>query len=83
VGAINVPIIYFSVQWWNTLHQGSSISLTAAPKMAMTMLAGILIMTAAAWCYTIAVSLSRVQAIIVERERGASWLESLIAVPEA
>ena len=83
VGAINVPIIYFSVQWWNTLHQGSSISLTAAPKMAMMMVAGILIMTAAAWCYTIAVSLSRVQAIIVERERGASWLESLIALPES
>ena len=82
VGAINVPIIYFSVQWWNTLHQGSSISLTAAPRMAMMMVAGILVMTAAAWCYTIAVSLSRVQAIIVERERGASWLESLIAVPE-
>jgi len=78
VGAVNVPIIYFSVQWWNTLHQGSSISLTAAPKMAMTMLAGILIMTAAAWCYTIAVVLARVQAIIVERERGAGWLESLI-----
>jgi len=46
------------------------------------MAAGILVMTAAAWCYTIAVSLSRVQAIIVERERGASWLESLIAVAE-
>jgi heme exporter protein C len=78
VGAINVPIIYFSVQWWNTLHQGSSISLTVAPRMAMVMLAGILIMTAAAWCYTIAVALARVQAIIVERERGASWLESLV-----
>ncbi|HSC97600.1 MAG TPA: heme ABC transporter permease CcmC [Casimicrobiaceae bacterium] len=78
VGAINVPIIYFSVQWWNTLHQGSSISLTVAPKMAMTMVAGILIMTAAAWCYTLSVVLSRLQAIIVERERGASWLESLI-----
>ena len=78
VGAINVPIIYFSVQWWNTLHQGSSISLTAAPKMAMTMLAGILIMTAAAWCYAISVVLARVQSIIVERERGAGWLESLI-----
>ncbi|HWD36187.1 MAG TPA: heme ABC transporter permease CcmC [Casimicrobiaceae bacterium] len=78
VGAVNVPIIYFSVQWWNTLHQGSSISMTAAPKMAMTMFAGILVMTAAAWCYTIAVVLARVQAIIVERERGASWLESLI-----
>jgi hypothetical protein len=35
-------------------------------------------MTAAAWCYTISVVLSRVQAIIVERERGAGWLESLI-----
>jgi heme exporter protein C len=81
VGAVNVPIIYFSVRWWNTLHQGSSISLTAAPKMAMTMLVGILIMTAAAWCYTIAVTLARVQAIIVERERGASWLDSLIHLP--
>ena len=73
-----MPIIYFSVQWWNTLHQGSSISLTVAPKMAMTMVAGILIMTAAAWCYTIAIALARVQAIIVERERGATWLDSLI-----
>ena len=81
VGAINVPIIYFSVQWWNTLHQGSSISLTAAPKMAVMMLLGIVIMTAAAWCYTIAVTLARVQAIIVERERGASWLDSLIHLP--
>jgi heme exporter protein C len=81
VGAVNVPIIYFSVQWWNTLHQGSSISLTAAPKMAMTMLAGMLVMTAAAWCYTIAIVLARVQAIIVERERGAGWLESLIQFP--
>jgi hypothetical protein len=34
VGAINVPIIYFSVKWWNTLHQGASVSLNAAPKMA-------------------------------------------------
>jgi heme exporter protein C len=81
VGAVNVPIIYFSVQWWNTLHQGSSIGMTSAPKMAMTMFAGILIMTAAAWCYTIAMVLARVQAIIVERERGAGWLESLIRFP--
>jgi heme exporter protein C len=34
VGAVNVPIIYFSVKWWNTLHQGASVSLTAAPRMA-------------------------------------------------
>ena len=34
VGSVNVPIIYFSVIWWNTLHQGASVSVTAAPKMA-------------------------------------------------
>ena len=77
VGAVNVPIIYFSVQWWNTLHQGSSISLVAAPKMAAIMLTGMLVMTLAAWFYTIAVALVRVRAIILERERGAAWLFDL------
>ena len=42
VGAVNVPIIYFSVKWWNTLHQGASVSLTSAPTMAAVMLAGML-----------------------------------------
>jgi heme exporter protein C len=77
VGAINVPIIYFSVQWWNTLHQGSTISMTAAPKMASIMVTGLLLMTLAAWAYAIAVALIRVRAIIVERERGALWLSHL------
>jgi heme exporter protein C len=77
VGAVNVPIIYFSVQWWNTLHQGASVSLTAAPKMAATMLAGMLVMTVAAWAYAIAVSLTRARAIMLEREAGASWIGAL------
>jgi heme exporter protein C len=77
VGAINVPIIYFSVKWWNTLHQGSTVSMTAAPKMAAIMLTGMLLMTFAAWAYAIAVALVRVRAIIVERERGAMWLSQL------
>src|SRR5208282_3997747 len=34
VGAINVPIIYFSVKWWNTLHQGATISFARAPSIA-------------------------------------------------
>ncbi len=38
VGVVNVPIIYFSVKWWNTLHQGASVSLTSAPQMATIML---------------------------------------------
>ena len=77
VGAVNIPIIYFSVQWWNTLHQGASVSLSAAPKMASIMLLGMLVMTFAAWFYTIAVALWRARAIILERERGAGWMSAL------
>src|SRR5476649_193155 len=71
VGAVNVPIIYFSVKWWNTLHQGASVSLTSAPTMAVTMLTGMLVMAFAAWFYAIAITLIRVQAIIIEREKNA------------
>src|SRR5688500_18918531 len=44
VGVVNVPIIYFSVQWWNTLHQGASVSLTRAPSMAAAMFLGMILM---------------------------------------
>jgi heme exporter protein C len=74
VGVVNVPIIYFSVQWWNTLHQGSSVNLTRAPSMAATMLLGMLLMALAAWMYSIATALSRVRSIILERERDAEWV---------
>jgi heme exporter protein C len=77
VGAINVPIIYFSVKWWNTLHQGATVSLTAAPKMAVIMLSAMLIMTFSAWFYAIAVTLTRVRAIILEREKSAAWVGEL------
>jgi heme exporter protein C len=68
VGAVNVPIIYYSVQWWNTLHQGASVSLTRAPSMASTMLTGMLVMSLAFWAYAIAAVLTRVRCIIRERE---------------
>ena len=75
VGAVNIPIIYFSVKWWNTLHQGASVSLTAAPSMASTMLWGMLTMVAAFWLYAIAVALARVRTIILERERHTEWVK--------
>ena len=56
VGVVNIPIIYFSVKWWNTLHQGASVSLTKAPTMATQMLTGMLIMTVAFWAYSFALS---------------------------
>ena len=77
VGVVNVPIIYFSVKWWNTLHQGASVSVSAAPTMAKPMLAGMLIMTLAFWAYAIAVTLARVRILIREREAHTTWLEQL------
>ena len=77
VGAINVPIIYFSVKWWNTLHQGASVSLTKAPAMAQTMLLGMLLMALCFWAYSIAVGLMRVRTIILEREAHTDWVRQL------
>ena len=74
VGVVNIPVIYFSVQWWNTLHQGASVSLTSAPTMAATMLAGMLVMTLSFWCYTVAVALRRARCIVLEREHNAEWV---------
>ncbi len=77
VGVVNVPIIYFSVKWWNTLHQGASISLTKAPSMAAIMLWGLLLMTVAFWAWAIAAALHRVRSIILERERDSEWVTQL------
>jgi heme exporter protein C len=74
VGVINVPIIYFSVQWWNTLHQGATIRIANKPTMAPSMLAAMLVLTAACWVYSIAITLARVRCIILERESEAPWL---------
>ena len=82
VGVVNIPIIYFSVQWWNTLHQGASVSLTQAHSMAMIMLVGMLLMALASWMYTVTVSLMRVRCIILEREQHAGWLDELKEVKQ-
>jgi len=78
IGVINVPIIYFSVKWWNTLHQGASVSVKGS-SMATTMLVGMLIMALAYWMYAIAAVLIRVRTIILERERRADWVRELAA----
>ena len=79
VGVINVPIIYFSVKWWNTLHQGASVSVKGS-SMASTMLTAMLIMVFAFWAYSFAAVFTRTRAIIVERERNHDWVvESLRA----
>jgi heme exporter protein C len=79
VGVVNVPIIYFSVRWWNTLHQGASVSLTRSPSMAQTMLWGMLLMALAFWMYAIAAALGRVRNLLLEREAHTEWVQHAVA----
>jgi heme exporter protein C len=82
VGAVNVPIIYFSVRWWNTLHQGSTISMAAAPKMVSTMLTAMLLMTISFWAYSFAVVFTRARAIVLEQESDTEWVGALTRTQE-
>ncbi len=80
VGAVNVPVIYFSVTWWNTLHQGSSINFTKAPSMAVPMLVALALCTLAFWAWSVAAALHRARSIVLEREAASDWVRAL---PEA
>ncbi|HCJ51521.1 MAG TPA: heme ABC transporter permease, partial [Gallionella sp.] len=79
VGSVNVPIIYFSVKWWNTLHQGSTIKFSGT-SMHIAMQQAMFTMLAACWLYAIAVTLARVRSIILERERHTKWIAELAEV---
>ena len=72
-------IAYFSVRWWNTLHQGASVSLSKSPSLASTMLLGMLVMALAFWMYSIAVSLMRLRVILLEREQHTGWARQVMA----
>ena len=77
VGVINVPVIYFSVRWWNTLHQGASVSMTKSPSMAAIMLIGMLVMALGLWMYSFVVILMRVRSVILEQERRSDWVNRI------
>jgi len=78
VGVVNIPIIYYSVEWWNTLHQGSTINFRKESSMTTVMLYAMLIMALGFWAYTFATAFSRVRSIILERERNSSWAQQLV-----
>jgi heme exporter protein C len=78
IGVVNLPIIYFSVKWWNTLHQGSSVSFQGT-SMHVQMLWAMLLVAFSFWMYTIGTSLVRCRAIILERESRARWVRELKA----
>jgi len=76
IGLVNLPIIYFSVLWWNTLHQGSSVDFRGT-SMHETMLAAMLLMAFSFWMYSIGTAFTRVRAVILERERRTHWVRDL------
>ncbi|MFL9946987.1 heme ABC transporter permease CcmC [Paraburkholderia agricolaris] len=73
IGVVNIPVIYFSVQWWYTLHQGPSLSFGSGVSMSASMVWGIVVMTGGFWSYAIAVALARARTIMRERRRAAPW----------
>ncbi len=76
IGLVNLPISYFSVLWWNTLHQGSSVSFKGT-SMHVAMLWGMLLMAFSFWMYAIGASMTRVRSIILDRERRTRWVRAL------
>ena len=79
VGIVNIPIIYFSVKWWNTLHQPASVTPTGGPKMEGSMIAAMFLMTFAFWMYSIVVALIRARGTILEREKETQWVQDMVA----
>jgi heme exporter protein C len=68
VGAINLPIIKFSVEWWNTLHQPASILRAGGPSIDGSMLTPLLVLLAAATCLTVTLLFLRVEAALLEQK---------------
>jgi len=74
VGVIDVPIIHYSVIWWNSLHQAPSVLRFGAPTIAPSMLYPLLMMLVGFTCFFAAVMLTRARAELLRRERTAQWI---------
>ena len=78
VGIVNVPIIRFSVDWWNSIHQAPSVMKMGRPTMPVDMLLPLIVMLVGFTLYFIAVLTVRLRAEILRRERHASWLREVV-----
>lgn len=78
VGVVNVPIIHYSVIWWNSLHQGPTISRLDGPTITTDMLVPLLIMIVGFTLFFFWLLLSRLQGEIVDREHATRWLRELV-----
>ena len=74
VGAVNLPIIKYSVEWWNTLHQGSTFTVTNAPKMPASMWVPLLLMILGMYFLAAALTIYRTNSLILLRENRKTWV---------
>jgi heme exporter protein C len=78
VGLVNIPIIKYSVEWWNTLHQPASLTLTQRPSMPAEMWVPLLIMVVGFYCFFAAVLMMRTRVELLDRERRTGWVKDII-----
>ena len=78
-GVINIPIIKYSVEWWNTLHQPASFSLAHKPAMPAQMWLPLLLAILAFYCFFGAVLFTRMRLEVLRREAGSRWADAEIA----
>ena len=83
VGVVNIPIIHFSVEWWNTLHQPASVTRIGRPSIHISLLIPLLLMAVAFMLYFVTVVLLRMRNEILERERHSAWVTELIQSADA
>ena len=81
VGTVNIPVIKYSVEWWNTLHQPASFSLTEKPAMPAEMWLPLLVMALGFYCFAAHNVLSRMRLEILRRESATRWVKELFAKP--
>ena len=79
VGVVNLPIIHYSVIWWNSLHQGPTIKKLGSPSIEAGMLWPLLLLILGATLFFAAVLLTRVRAEVLEREQNSRWVREFLA----
>jgi len=78
VGVVNIPIIHYSVEWWNTLHQGPTVTKFDKPSIHLSMLIPLLIMAVGFKLYYLTVVLMRARVEVLDRERRSAWVRELL-----
>lgn len=78
MGFVDIPFIHYSVYWWNTLHQGATLSQFKKPTIAPAMLHPLLAMIAAYFCFFANAALSRARDVVLYREYGAKWVGDIL-----